>query len=148
MKVSEVKRRQKKNYNEVVIRSGYCLESCLSCLIVLVAWLFNWYIREWSINRYICCCSCCGGVVVVIVAHVGRSPINILIGLRPRQHQDYPEWPCCCSLPGARVVTFSEGDLYGVGMCFYFILSPLVECIIHRLNWILVLPWRNRSIRV
>ena len=33
------------------------------------------------------------------------------------------------------MVTFSEGDLgVCVCVCFYFILSPLVECIIHRLK--------------
>ena len=42
-----------------------------------------------------------------------------------RQHQDYPEWPYCCSLPGARVVTFSEGDL-GVCVCvFLFYIKSL-----------------------
>ena len=47
-----------------------------------------------------------------------------------RQHQDCPEWPYCYSLPGARVLPFSEGDLY-VCVCVcggggYFTLSPLV----------------------
>ena len=42
-----------------------------------------------------------------------------------RQHQDYPEWPYCCSLPGARVVTFSEGDLYCVGGCVFIYIKSL-----------------------